>query len=82
MFPALKEMESNAPGKKSPFHHKYHEYRAVGFSNLNNRKELDKIIGIVMDQPSELKKIKISDTETMAENRLHLNYFLKMQSTF
>ncbi len=45
-----------------------HSYlRAVGFSNLNNRKELDKIIGIVMDQPSELKKIKISDTETMAE---------------
>lgn len=45
-----------------------HSYlRAVGFSNLKNRKELDKIIGIVMDQPTQLKKTKISDTETMAE---------------
>ncbi len=45
-----------------------HSYlRAVGFSNLKNRKELDKIIGIVMDQPMQLKKYKISETETMAE---------------
>lgn len=45
-----------------------HSYlRAVGFSNLRNRKELDKVIGIVMDQPTQLRKIKISETETMAE---------------
>lgn len=45
-----------------------HSYlRAVGFSNLKNRKELDKIIGIVMDQPMQLKKYKISETETMVE---------------
>lgn len=45
-----------------------HSYlRSVGFSNIKNRKELDKIVGIVMDQPSQLKKIKISNTETMAE---------------
>lgn len=45
-----------------------HSYlRAVGFSNLKNRKELDKILGIVMDQPVQLKKYKLNKTETMAE---------------
>lgn len=45
-----------------------HSYlRAVGFSDIKNRKELDKIFGIVMDQPNQMKKYKISDTETMAE---------------
>lgn len=45
-----------------------HSYlRAVGFSKLKNRKELDKVIGIVMDQPTQLKKIKTSDKETLTE---------------
>lgn len=45
-----------------------HSYlRAVGFSNVTNRKELDKIFGIIMDQPTQMKKYKISETETLAE---------------
>lgn len=45
-----------------------HSYlRAIGFSNINNRKELDKIIGIVLDQPTEKKSHKISKSEIMTE---------------
>lgn len=45
-----------------------HSYlRAIGFSNINNRKELDKIIGIVLDQPTEKKAHKLSKNETMTE---------------
>lgn len=45
-----------------------HSYlRAIGFSNIKNRKELDKIIGIVLDQPTEKKSTQISKNETMTE---------------
>lgn len=45
-----------------------HSYlRAIGFSNIKNRKELDKIIGIVLDQPTQKKSHKISKNETMTE---------------
>lgn len=45
-----------------------HSYlRAVGFSNVKSRKELDKIIGIVMDKPSERFVSKISRLEAITE---------------
>lgn len=45
-----------------------HSYlRAIGFSNIKNRKELDKVIGIVLDQPTEKKSTRISKNEVMTE---------------
>lgn len=45
-----------------------HSYlRAIGFSNINKRKELEKIIGMVMDQPTEKYVTKISKKELRAE---------------
>lgn len=43
--------------------------RAVGFSNIRSRTELDKIIGIVMDQPTEKCVSRISQYETITEIR-------------
>lgn len=45
-----------------------HSYlRAIGFSHVKNRKELDKIIGIVMDRPLEKKSYKLEDKLTLTE---------------
>lgn len=45
-----------------------HEFlRAVGFSNIKNRTQLEKIIGIVMAQPTEKKMIKIDEKTTLTE---------------
>lgn len=45
-----------------------HSYlRAIGFSNIKNRADLQKIIGIVMDQPTEKYSKKINDTSTIVE---------------
>lgn len=45
-----------------------HSYlKAIGFSNVDSRIELDKIIGMVMDQPTKKNMIKISDKLTFAE---------------
>lgn len=45
-----------------------HSYlRAIGFSNVKSRKDLDKIIGIVMDQPTEKRISKISRLEAITE---------------
>lgn len=45
-----------------------HSYlRAVGFSNINNRVDLDKLIGIVMDQPTGKYSIKKSDKSVFTE---------------
>lgn len=47
-----------------------HEFlRAVGFSNLNNRKELDKVIGIVMDKPTDKYISRINKIEAITEIR-------------
>jgi hypothetical protein len=45
-----------------------HSYlRAVGFSNVKNRKDIEKIIGIIMDQPTEKYVTKLSDTILLTE---------------
>lgn len=45
-----------------------HSYlRAVGFSNITNRKEMDRIIGIIMDQPTDKYVTKLSDTILLTE---------------
>lgn len=45
-----------------------HEFlRAVGFSNIKNRTQLEKIIGIVMAEPTEKKMIKIDEKTTLTE---------------
>ena len=41
--------------------------KAIGFSNIKNRKDLEKIIGITLDQPTEKYKKKISNTEIITE---------------
>lgn len=45
-----------------------HSYlKAVGFSNIKSRTQLDKIIGLVMDQPTEKYISKISRIEAITE---------------
>lgn len=57
-----------------------HEFlRAVGFSNVKNRTDLDKILGIVMDRPSEKKSYKKEDKITLTE--LSLNFAERMGVT-
>lgn len=41
--------------------------RAIGFSNINNRVDLDKIIGIVMNEPNDRYVTKISDKRVLTE---------------
>lgn len=48
-----------------------HSYlRAVGFSNVKNRQDLDKIIGIVMNRPTEVYKIRIDEKTILTEMRM------------
>lgn len=35
--------------------------RSIGFSDINNRQDMDKILGIIMNQPDRRKKTKISE---------------------
>ena len=45
-----------------------HSYlRAIGFSNIKNRADLEKIIGIVMDRPTEKKSIQLDEKVTLTE---------------
>ncbi|MFA9463455.1 MAG: DUF3881 family protein [Velocimicrobium sp.] len=45
-----------------------HSYlKAIGFSSVNTRMDLDKIIGLVMDQPTEKNSSKISRIEAITE---------------
>src|SRR5574344_1004641 len=45
-----------------------HSYlRAVGFSNIKNRADLEKIIGIVMNQPTEKYSTKTGEKTTLTE---------------
>jgi hypothetical protein len=45
-----------------------HSYlRAIGFSNLSNRKELEKIIGMVIDQPTKKSATKEHDKRILSE---------------
>lgn len=48
-----------------------HSYlRAVGFSNVKCRNDLDKILGRIMDRPDEKKMNKINETTTLTEMKL------------
>lgn len=48
-----------------------HSYlRAVGFSNIKNRNELESILGKIMDRPHEKRMSKINDTTTLTEMKL------------
>lgn len=45
-----------------------HEFlRSVGFSNIKNRTQLDKIIGMVMTQPTEKKMIQLDNKMILTE---------------
>lgn len=49
-----------------------HSYlRAVGFSNVKSRNDLDKILGRIMDQPDEKRMNRINDTTTLTEMKLN-----------
>lgn len=41
--------------------------RAIGFSNINNRGDLDKIVGIVMNQPTVKYVTKLNDKTVLTE---------------
>ncbi len=48
-----------------------HSYlRAVGFSNVKSRAELDKILGRIMDRPIEKRMNKVNETTTLTEMKL------------
>lgn len=48
-----------------------HSYlRAVGFSNVKNRQDLDKIIGIVMNRPTEVYKVRTDEKTVLTEMRM------------
>jgi len=48
-----------------------HSYlRAVGFSNVKGRNDLDKILGRIMDKPDEKRMNKINETTTLTEMKL------------
>lgn len=48
-----------------------HSYlRAVGFSNVKNRSDLDKIIGIVMNRPSESYRVRLDEKTVLAEMKM------------
>lgn len=45
-----------------------HSYlRAVGFSEIKDRKELEKILSMIMDEPTDKKTYKINDHKTVTE---------------
>ncbi|SFS04533.1 DUF3881 family protein [Anaeromicropila populeti] len=48
-----------------------HSYlRAVGFSQVQNRKDLDRILGIIMDRPIEKNMRKLNPTTTLTEMKM------------
>ena len=48
-----------------------HSYlRAVGFSNVKRRADLDKILGRIMDRPNEKRMNKVNETTTLTEMKL------------
>lgn len=48
-----------------------HSYlRAVGFSNVKRRADLDKILGRIMDKPDEKQMNKVNETTTLTEMKL------------
>ncbi len=45
-----------------------HSYlRAIGFSEIKDRKELDNLLGIIIEQPTEKKILNTRDSKTIAE---------------
>ncbi|NLJ89707.1 MAG: DUF3881 family protein [Clostridiales bacterium] len=45
-----------------------HSYlRAIGFSEIKDRKELEKILSMIMDEPTDKKTYKINDHKTVTE---------------
>lgn len=49
-----------------------HSYlRAVGFSNVKSRNDLDKILGRIMDRPDEKRMKEVNDTTTLTEMKLN-----------
>lgn len=48
-----------------------HSYlRAVGFSNVKKRADLDKVLGCIMDKPDEKRMNRINETTTLTEMKL------------
>lgn len=48
-----------------------HSYlRAIGFSNIKNRNELESILGKIMDRPHEKRMSKVNNTTTLTEMKL------------
>ncbi len=43
--------------------------RSIGFSNINNRKDMDKLLGIILSQPDFTGKAEISPNHTYTEFR-------------
>ncbi|MBO5483967.1 MAG: DUF3881 family protein [Lachnospiraceae bacterium] len=43
--------------------------RAIGFSNINNRKNMDKLLGIILSQPDVCKKAELSPDRIYTEFR-------------
>ncbi len=41
--------------------------RSVGFSNVINRKDVDRLLGMVMDEPDSVKKTQVSENSTFTE---------------
>lgn len=41
--------------------------RAIGFCSINNRKDLDNLLGLVMEKPDKRKEITVSDKKTYTE---------------
>lgn len=41
--------------------------RAIGFSSIKTRNDLEKLVGIIMQSPTETHKIQISDSVTLTE---------------
>ena len=37
--------------------------RSIGFSHINTRQDMDKLLGIIMNEPDQTKKIALSISE-------------------
>ena len=52
-----------------------HSYlRAIGFSNINNRSELNNLINLVIDKASNRKTIQINHQNSFTEMSLKFGY--------
>lgn len=54
-----------------------HSYlRAIGFSNINNRTELNKLINLVIDKASNRKTVQINHQNSLTEMSMKLDRIL------